>query len=106
MSSSKNFQRMRADRHLRNSARALLTADIEHLRGNLESKSIASRAVDRLTEGAVDLYEEAVDVANDNKGALAALFAAILVWFARNPIFELLGLNDEEEDEAADGEPD
>lgn len=106
MSSSKNFHRMRADRHLRNSARALLTADIEHLRSNLESKSIASRAVDRLTEGAVDLYEEAIDVANDNKGALAALFAAILVWFARNPIFELLGLNDEEEDETADGEPD
>ncbi len=86
-----DWNRVLADRYLRDSARALVEADFEHLRSNLAGKTLASRAVDRLSEGASDLYEEAVELAEDNKGALAALLAAVLVWFARNPIFELLG---------------
>ncbi len=93
-----DWNRLLADRYIRDSARALVTADIEHLRNNLASKTLASRAVDRLSEGAADLYEEAVEMAEDNKGALAALFAAILVWFARNPIFDLLGFGAEDDE--------
>ena len=36
-------------------------------------------ALDRVREGATDLYDEALDVAEDNKGALAALIAAGVV---------------------------
>ena len=38
-------------------------------------------------------------MAENNKGALAALLAAVIVWFARNPLLSLLGLGEEEEDE-------
>ncbi len=91
--------RMIEDRHLRDSARALVEADIEHLKADFTHKSLAERAMDRVMDGASDLYDEAVDMAEDNKGALAALLAAVLVWFARNPIFELLGFTPEEQDE-------
>ncbi|KWV95927.1 hypothetical protein [Erythrobacter sp. AP23] len=91
--------RMLEDKYLRDSARALVEADIEHLKSDFAHKGLAERALDRMKEGATDLYEEAVDVAEDNKGALAALIAAIVVWFARNPIMELFGLNAEADDD-------
>ena len=91
--------RMRQDRHLRDSARALIEADIEHLKANFTSKSLGERAMDRVTDGAMDLYEEAVELAQDNKGALAALIAAIVVWFARNPLLSLFGFGNDAEEE-------
>lgn len=90
--------RMIEDKHLRDSARALVEADIKHLKADFAHKSLGERALDRVTEGAMDIYEEAIDVAEDNKGALAALVAAIVVWFARNPILDALGLGSEEDE--------
>ena len=90
---------MLADRHLRNSARALVEADIENLKADFNQKTLGERAFDRVREGALDVYEEALDVAENNKGALAALIAAIVVWFSRNPILSLLGIEEGEEDE-------
>lgn len=91
--------RMLEDKYLRDSARALVEADIEHLKSDFANKTLGERAIDRMREGATDLYEEAIDVAEDNKGALAALIAAIVVWFARNPILEVFGLAVEPEDD-------
>lgn len=90
------------DRYLRDSARALVEADIRHLRNDLSAKGIAARAMDRVAEGASDVYDEAVDVANDHKGALAAIIAALVIWFTRNPLSELL--SSEGDDELEDGE--
>ena len=86
------------DRYLRDSARALLEADIEHLKSGLSQRGITERALDRVKDGAIDIYEEAVELAEDNKGALAALVAAVLVWFARNPILDVFGLGSEDDD--------
>ena len=96
---------MLADKHLRDSARALVDADIEHLKADLAHKGVGERIMDRAKEGAIDLYEDAVDIADDNKGALAALLAAVVVWFARHPIlaaFGFEGVSHDEEDEEWD----
>ncbi|QKG71508.1 hypothetical protein [Erythrobacter mangrovi] len=87
--------RMISDRHLRDSARALVEADVENLKTTYSQKGLTARAMDMVREGAVDIYEEAVEVADDNRGALAALIAAIVVWFARNPILSLFGLGED-----------
>lgn len=76
------------DRHLRDAARALVEADIDNLRADLSIRSLGERAVDRIAEGASEVYDEAIEVAADNKGALAAIIAALVLWFARNPIRE------------------
>ena len=91
--------RMLEDKHLRDSARALIDADIKTLKSNFAHKGLGKRALDRVREGATDLYDEALDVAEDNKGALAALIAAIVVWFARHPILELFGIDTDANDE-------
>ena len=94
--------RMLEDKYLRDSARALVDADIKHLKADLAHKGIGGRIMDRAKEGALDLYEEAIDVAEDNKGALAALVAAIAVWFARNPIMSLFGIEPDQTDDEWD----
>lgn len=95
---------LREDRLLRDAARALVDADIANLRATLAERSIPSRIADRIGEGATDVLDEAVAVADDNKGVIATLVGAIILWFARHPIMELLGVEPEDhaEREAAD----
>ena len=95
-------ERMLEDRYLRDSARALVEADVEHVKTDLARKGLAARTFDTVKDGAIDLYEDAVDAAEDNKGALAALVAAVVVWFARNPLLDLFGLG-EGDDASEDG---
>ena len=94
---------MREDRLMRDAARALVDADIANLRADIAARSIPTRMMDRFSEGAADVLDEAVAVADDNKGAVATLIAAILLWFARHPIIELFtGPDGDAEREAAD----
>ena len=103
--------RLIEDRFLRDSAKALMQADLQHVKNDLAHKSVGERATDRVKHGAMDIYEEAIEVAGDNKGALTALMAAVVIWFARNPILGLLGFDadtdevDEEDDDLAEHEP-
>lgn len=84
------------DRNIRDAARAVLTEDIEQLRASLSEQGIASRVSSgvtstisgRLKEGARDIWAEAQAQAGDNKGMLALVIGAIILWFARGPIFE------------------
>lgn len=99
--------RMREDRRLRDAARALVLADVAHLKADLAHRSVGARAADRISSGASDVYDEAVDVARDHKGALAAILAALVVWFTRNPIMDaLFGDSDADEDDFDDRDPD
>ena len=98
--------RMVEDRHLRDAARALIEADVQNLRNNLSSGSIATRALDRVKDSVTELYDDAIDTAVENKGVVAALIAAIVVWFARNPILALFGFDTDEGDDEADDESD
>ena len=96
--------RMLEDKYLRDSARALVEADVEHLRSDIARKGFAERIIDRVREGATDLYDEAIDVADENKGTIAALVAAIVVWISRNPLLEMLCLEpDYKEDDGDQG---
>ena len=92
-------ERMLEDRHLRDAAKVLVEADFKNLRADLAVKGVGERAVDRITEGASEVYDEAIEVAADHKGALAAIVAALLLWFARHPILEALFGPDEHGDE-------
>lgn len=84
------LERLREDRHLRDAARALVDADIANLRAQLSAKSLGERAISRVTASANDVYDEAIEVASDHKGALAAIVAALALWFARHTIMEAL----------------
>ena len=99
--SAKFERQLREDRNLRNAALELVKADISHVKADFSAKSIGSRVATRMSEGAVDVFDEAVDAADDNKGVLTTLIAAVVLWFARNPIMELFS-----DDDALDSEAD
>jgi hypothetical protein len=96
---------MREDRLLRDAARALVEADIAQLKASLAARSIPERIGDRIGEGATDVLDEAVAVADDHKGVIATLIGAIILWFARHPLIDLFiddNARDSERDDADD----
>lgn len=103
MSDPREF-RLREDRKLRDAALALVKADVDHVRADLKSRGVGARLADRIGEGASDVLDEAVEVADTHKGVLATLLAAVILWFARNPILSLFA--DQEDEDEAEQEPD
>jgi hypothetical protein len=96
------------DRAMRDAARKVLDADIAHLKKGLAEQGIAGRVKaqivgrisTRISEGARDVLDQAKEKASDHRGVLAALLGAIILWFAREPLLQFLGLDDDD----ADGE--
>ncbi len=80
------------DRALRDAARDVFMADITHARTSLSGKGIAERVGSRVGDGAKDVFEVAKVHADDNRGILAALIGAIILFFARDPILEVFGV--------------
>lgn len=94
---SKLEEQFLEDRALRDSARAVLLADIEHARTSLTPKAVSERVTGRIGDGAKDVLEVAKTQADDNRGIIAILIGAVLLWLARGPILEILGLDPESE---------
>lgn len=88
---------LRQDRAIRDSAKAVFMQDYHHLREDLAEKGVGSRLFDRVAIGATDVFDEAVEVADNNRGALYALLAAVGLWFARNPILSIFSSDDDDE---------
>ncbi|MXO90179.1 hypothetical protein [Pontixanthobacter aquaemixtae] len=94
-------RQLREDRILRDAALELVKADISHVKADFSAKSIGSRFATRMSEGAVDVFDEAVEAADSNKGVLTTLIAAIVLWFARNPIMALFSDEEVGDDQTA-----
>ncbi len=100
------LRKMIEDRALRDAAMALVKADIAHLRNDLTTKGIGARLMDRVADGANDVLEEAVDVAENHRGVLITLVAAIVLWLSRNPIIALFTGEEPGDGEAEEPEGD
>jgi hypothetical protein len=91
-------QRFIEDRALRDAARAVLDEDIARLRASLGEQGVASRVTSsigstvtgRLKAGASDVLESAKETAIDNRGVIAVLVGAILLWLMRGPLLALV----------------
>ena len=97
-------QRLAEDKALRDAALALFKADLALVRADLAERGVGARVADRLGESAMDMLDEAVDYAEDNKGTVAAGIAAVVLWFARRPILDALGRWMGGDEEPADGD--
>ena len=60
--------------------------------------------LDRVADGANEVLEEAVDVAENNRGVLITLVAAIVLWLSRNPLIALITGEDAEGDDEEEPE--
>lgn len=100
------------DRALRDAARAVLSEDIARLRASLSEEGIASRVSSgvtttvssRIRSGARDVLAQARAQAADNKGVLAVLCGAIILFLARGPILDWIDELGADEEEGAESE--
>ena len=83
-------RRMAEDQALRDAALALFKADLANVRADLDERGLGARIKHRLGEGTMGVIDDAVDFADENKGAVAAAVAAVVLWFARGPILAAL----------------
>lgn len=95
-------RQMLEDRTVRNAAKALLDADIAHVKNAFSGPSLTERAATNLNDSARDVFDKASTAADDHKGILAALIGAVLIWFARNPILSLFEKDEGEQAEGTD----
>ncbi|AKM06916.1 hypothetical protein [Pelagerythrobacter marensis] len=97
-------RQMIEDRTLRDAALTLVKADVAHLQADLNARGIGARLLDRVSESASDVFEDATDLAGDNRGVLMALLAAVALWFLRNPLIALFSPDQDSDDTEPEGE--
>lgn len=89
-------------RAARDWAKAEFDTSLAQLRCDLEEQSIGARVKDKLLDDASAVYTEALEVASESKGLIAATVAALALWFLRHPIIawaqQLLGEAEESDD--------
>lgn len=73
-------------------------ADIAHAKTSLSAKGVANRLGSRIGDGAKDVIEVARVQADDKRGVLAILIGALVLWFTREPILNILGLGQSSEE--------
>jgi hypothetical protein len=106
-------QRFHEDKALRDAAKAVLDADLEHFKSSLDEEGIGGRVRSQITgkvkrrvvTGAQDILEQAKEQANDHRSVLAILLGAVMLWFMREPILGWAGLGEESDDEDSDADP-
>ena len=94
-------EQLREDRKLRDAARAVFLADLEHLRTSFSAKGVANRIGGRIGDGAKDVFEVAKMHADDKRGIIALIIGALALWFGRGSIMEILGLGEATDEDAA-----
>lgn len=77
-------RRNRADAH------RLFQAGVTQVRADLAARGIGGRIKARAGHEAKAVLDEALDIASESKGIVAATVAALVLWFARNPIIALV----------------
>lgn len=104
-------RQMREDKATRDAARALMEADVEHVKTLASSGHLKERASEQISDKGGEALKAAGNVADKNKGYITALVGAVILWLAREPIqalFEKLSEHlggDEQKPDATGPEP-
>ena len=86
-------------------ARGAFDLRLASIREELDARGIGGRIADRIGDGARDAFDEAIEVADHNRGVVAGTIAALAIWLFRHRIIAWIeglmgmanGANDEEE---------
>ncbi len=98
---SASERQLSEDRAMRDAARRLFKADLALVRDDLATRGPGARASDRISDAALDTFDEAVGFAAENRGKVAGVLGLIALWFLRGPILDglgaLTGANDDDD---------
>ena len=94
--------RLAKDRTTREAALSAFNANLTQVRTDLEARGIGGRIADQVHMEVRAGIDEALAIADDNKGIVAATIAALALWFLRIPL--IAGLRSLLDGEKTDGE--
>lgn len=78
------------DRANRKAAWSLFEGRLAQVKEDLAARSIKGRIIAKAKDDALAVADEAVAVAKDNKGLVAATIAALVAWMFREPLLDFL----------------
>lgn len=73
-------------RAVRDAAKAEWEARLALVKADVDARGVGGRIADRVGEQAVETLEQAIDIAEQNRGVIAGTIVALAVWFLRHPI--------------------
>jgi hypothetical protein len=80
--------RLAKDRAIREAALATFNANLAQVRNDLDARGIGGRIADKAGKEVRAGFDEALAIADDNKGIVAATIAALTLWLLRHPLIE------------------
>jgi hypothetical protein len=83
---SKSDRQLADQRAARNLARAEFNRRLAQARVDLAPAVLKRRAVAEAQRTALSAAHQAIDIANDSRGVVAATVAALMLWYTRRPI--------------------
>lgn len=83
---SKLAEQVLVEKARRDEARSRFENRLANVKGDLEAQGIGSRIAGKLGEDAKEALDQAIEIADENRGVVAGTIAGLLVWFMRNPI--------------------
>ncbi len=81
-------RRLAQDRATREAALANFNANLVQVRNDLDARGIGGRIADKAGKEVRAGFDEALAIADDNKGIVAATIAALTLWWLRHPMIE------------------
>lgn len=88
---SKPDRQLSDQRAERNRARAEFTRRLGLARTDLAPAVLKRRAVAEAQRTTISVAQQAIEIANDSRGVVAATIGALLLWVARKPIIARAG---------------
>ncbi len=82
-------ERFAANRELRDQALGVLTERYGRLKSGLADKGVGERLADHAKVKAGAAAKEALEIASDSRGVIAATLLALLAWYFRKPLITL-----------------
>jgi len=79
-----------AERAKRDEVRARFETHLSAFRGDDEQDGMTSRVAARIGRDAKGKLDEAIEIAEQNKGIIAGTIGLLALWFLRNPIISAL----------------
>jgi hypothetical protein len=83
--------RFSADRGNRNAARGLFDRRLARVKQDLAARSVPQRIKAKAQDEVFKAADQAIDVARESKGVIAATAGVLTLWFLRKPLREMVG---------------
>ncbi|WP_284125345.1 hypothetical protein [Parerythrobacter aestuarii] len=101
---SKFERQLREDKLLRDSAHALVKANVARVKSDLEERSLGQRAVGRVKDGTAELVDRAKENGGTIAGLATVLLGAVGLWAARAPLLDMLTTAEPADPDGDEGE--